>query len=401
MKLLVVCQHYYPENFQITPICEELVKRGHDVTVLAGLPNYPSGIIPKDYVRGHRDEFINGVHVYRVKELPRKRGKPRELLMNYISFWLNGMRKAGRISNQFDLVFAYQLSPVTMSLPAVKLKKRFKKPLLTYVCDLWPESIKIYIKKESSLFFRMAKMISKKVYSNSDLLICQSPSFIEYLEEVHGIDKQKMCYLPAFSDETYLEQVFEEDNGVVDFVFLGNMGKAQNLTNLLSAFKIVKNLPGLMIHFVGEGSCLEEIKNFVHANQMDNIVRFYGRRPVEEMPFFYKKADVCLVSLSDDSFVGKTLPTKVQGYMAAGKPIFGMIGGSARTIIEEAGCGVCIQPDDVNGFAELIKDCVQHPAKYKVMGEKGRNYFKAHFKKELFIDSLEGLFSKYEKNINL
>ena len=316
-KILVVCQHYYPENFQITPICEQLVKDGYDVTILTGLPNYPTGIVPDEYKKGHRDEIINGVHVVRGYEIGRRKG-PLWLAINYVSFTLSFLHKVNVLSGDFDIVLVYQLSPVLMALPGIKYANKHKVPLMIYCCDLWPESMKMYIKNEKNILFRIMKRMSQKVYSRADVLAVQSKSFIDYMEQTHGIKRDKMIYMPAFADETYLETDFTSDDNLVDFVFLGNLGIAQNLISVLEAVNKIKDVPNFKVHFVGDGSCLGQMKEFVNNNGLEDIVQFYGRRPVEEMPKFYKLADACLVSLKADNATGLTLPSKVQGYMAAG-----------------------------------------------------------------------------------
>lgn len=387
-KILVVCQHYYPENFQITPICEQLVKDGYDVTILTGLPNYPTGIVPDEYKKGHRDEIINGVHVVRGYEIGRRKG-PLWLAINYVSFTLSFLHKVNVLSGDFDIVLVYQLSPVLMALPGIKYANKHKVPLMIYCCDLWPESMKMYIKNEKNILFRIMKRMSQKVYSRADVLAVQSKSFIDYMEQTHGIKRDKMIYMPAFADETYLEKDFTSDDDVVDFVFLGNLGIAQNLISVLEAVNKIKDVPNFKVHFVGDGSCFGQMKEFVNNNGLEDIVQFYGRKPVEEMPKFYKLADACLVSLKADNATGLTLPSKVQGYMAAGLPIIGMIDGSAQEVIAEAKCGLCVNADDVDGFARIMKKFIENKEEYRDFGLNGRKYFKNNFNKRKLLDSIE------------
>ena len=387
-KILVVCQHYYPENFQITPICEQLVKDGYDVTILTGLPNYPTGIVPDEYKKGHRDEIINGVHVVRGYEIGRRKG-PLWLAINYVSFTLSFLHKVNVLSGDFDIVLVYQLSPVLMALPGIKYANKHKVPLMIYCCDLWPESMKMYIKNEKNILFRIMKRMSQKVYSRADVLAVQSKSFIDYMEQTHGIKRDKMIYMPAFADETYLETDFTSDDNLVDFVFLGNLGIAQNLISVLEAVNKIKDVPNFKVHFVGDGSCLGQMKEFVNNNGLEDIVQFYGRRPVEEMPKFYKLADACLVSLKADNATGLTLPSKVQGYMAAGLPIIGMIDGSAQEVIAEAKCGLCVNADDVDGFARVMKNFIENKEEYRDFGLNGRKYFKDNCNKRKLLDSIE------------
>ncbi|MDE7325129.1 MAG: glycosyltransferase family 4 protein [Lachnospiraceae bacterium] len=402
MKILVVCQYYYPENFQITPICEQLVRDKHEVTVLTGLPNYPTGIVPEEYKKGRRDEVINGVHVIRCYEVGRKNGVFR-LIINYISFCCSALRKVSKLQKDYDVVFTYLLSPITMALPGWKYAKKNKIPVFLYCCDLWPESSKIYIKSEKSLIYALLKKISKKVYMGSSKIGVQSNTFIPYLEEVHGIPTEKMVYLPAFADETYLTQNFNVENDTIDFVFLGNLGKAQNLIAVLKAIEKIKDVPNFKVHFVGEGSCLEDMKCFVQTHALGNIVQFYGRHPVEEMVKYYKLADACLVSLGADSKVGLTLPSKVQGYMAAGKPIIGMADGMIKIVIEEARCGICVPAGDIEGFSKALFQFISEKNKYQSCGENGRKYFRNHFSKAGYMKKLEkeleGLGRKTDVNI--
>lgn len=388
IKILTVCQYYYPEVFQVTPICEQLAADGYDVTVLTGLPNYPSGIVPEEYKKGHRDEIINGVHVIRCYEVGRKKGAI-HLAINYISFCISSLLKVRLLRKDFDLVFLYQLSPIFMGFPAFRYSKKNKTPLLIYCCDLWPESLKMYIKNEKNPIFVASRIISKKIYSSAMRIACQSSSFIPYLEKIHNIRKKKTLYLPAFADESYLDKDFKEENGIVDFVFLGNLGIAQNLICVLEAINSIKDLPNFMVHFVGEGSILENMKKYVEENSMQHIVRFYGRRPLSEMPKFYSLADVCIVSLRADNETGLTLPAKVQGYMAAGKPVLGMINGATREVIQDANCGICVDAGDINGFANGMKHLIQNQEKLDRYGANSRQYFKNNFRKELFIEKLK------------
>lgn len=402
MKILVICQYYDPENFQINDICEQLIADEQEVTVLTGLPNYPTGIVPEDYKKGHRDEVINGVHVLRCFEIGRGTGAL-QLGLNYISFYLSAMRKISLLKADFDIVFVYQLSPILMGLPGRYFSKKNHIPLLLYCCDLWPESMKMYVKSERSILFRFIKKISTRVYSSCERIICQSSSFIPYMKEVHKIPEDKLTYLPAFADEQYLSSDFTATDDIVDFVFLGNLGIAQDLISVLQAIKEIKGIQGFKVHFVGDGSCLNEMKTFVHNEGLEKIVFFYGRRPVSEMPDFYKLADVCLVSLRSDNQTGLTLPSKVQGYMAAGKPIVGMINGSAKDVIEESACGICVPAGDIHGLAEALRKFILQKECYEICGQNGREFFIRHFSKNVFMKKLYKEFDSVKEtgNVNI
>ena len=392
-RILVVCQYYYPENFQITPICEQLVQDGYGVTVLTGLPNYPTGIIPEEYKKGHRDEYVNGVHVIRCHEIPRAKGIVK-LGLNYLSYPASASRKLSSLKEEYDLVFVYQLSPVLMAIPGIKYAKKHNIPLVHYCCDLWPESMKMYIHNENNPAYKVIKTISKKIYNAANIVVGQSTSFLPYLKKTHDLDDKKLRYMPAFADEKYLESNFTPEDDTTDFVFLGNLGIAQNLIAVLSAVNKIKDIPGFKVHFVGDGTCLNEMKQYVKENHLNDVVEFYGRKPVEEMPKYYKLADACLVSLKADNATGLTLPSKVQGYMAAGKPIIGMIDGSAKDAIEESNCGICVAAGDIDGLATAMRSFIEEREKYARCGENGRTYFREHFSKNIFMKNLENTFDE-------
>jgi len=396
MKILVVCQYYYPENFQITPICEQLVADGYDVTVLTGLPNYPTGIIPEEYKHGHRKEKRNGVKIIRCFEIGRKKGVA-YLALNYLSYCFSASLRTRKLSPKYDLVFIYQLSPILMGIPGNIFSKKHKIPTVLYCCDLWPESLKMYVKSEDNPLYKAVKLLSKKIYTSADIVIGQSTSFLPYLSKTHHIPKRKLRYIPAFADEAYLKQDFSPDDDTIDFVFLGNLGIAQDLLSVLKAVEKIKDVSGFKVHFVGDGSMLSEMKDFVDAHGLKEIVKFYGRKPVEEMPIYYKLADACLVSLKADNATGLTLPSKVQGYMAAAKPIIGMIDGSAKDVIEESHCGICVRSGDVVGLSNAMRSFIIENDKYKDCGKNGREYFIENFSKKKFMQKLESEFERLVK----
>lgn len=390
LNILVVCQYYYPERFQVTDVCEQMVNDGHSVTVLTGLPNYPTGIIPDEYKRGRRrDEIINGVHVIRCFEIGRKKGAF-WMSANYMSYCISAAIKTFSLNKEkYDVIFVYETSPVTMAYPAEVYGKRKKIPVYLYCCDIWPEVVKVMIPNEKSLAFRIIKHISTKLYRGTDLISVQSKGFYEYFKEVHNISGDKICYLPQFADSEYLKYDFEpDDKEIVDFVFTGNIGIAQDIGGLLEAVDKIKEIPGFKVHLVGEGSYLEKAKLIVKQKELQNIVYFYGRQPYEDMPKYYKMADVCLATLQAGSVISLTIPSKVQGYMAAGKPIIAALSGFAKSVIEESGSGICVEPGDTDALANAMKEFICNSQKYKECGKNSRNYFVKNFTKDIYMDNL-------------
>ena len=400
MKILTICQYYYPESFKVTDVCEELAKRGHEVTVLTGRPNYPTGVVPEEYLgNAHSDEIVNGVHVIRCYERGRGKGAV-NLAINYASFYFSAMKKVKKMSKDFDIVFSYQLSPIFMALPARWYKNHRKVPMFLYCSDLWPESLKVYIKGETNPVFQWVKKVSRKVYDACDLIGTQSDVFVDYLKEVHEVPTNKLSYIPNFADESYLLEDFTpEDNGCLNLMFMGNIGVAQDLEDVVAAFaqaiKILEDdkytARGLKLHIVGGGVRLDAIKELSKELGIAENVIFYGQRPEDEMPKYYKLADACIVSLKADNKIGLTLPAKVQGYMAAGKAILGMINGSCEHVIHEAECGYCVSAGDVTGFADAIVNLIKEKDRCALYGENARAYFKKNFRKDTHVDAIEKL----------
>lgn len=394
MKILVVCQRYYPDNFQITPICERLVLDGYDVTVLTGLPNCVDGYVPKEYKgKKHRNEKLNGVKVIRCYEIGRKKG-PINLALDYISFYLSAMIKVKTLDKDFDIVFDYQLSPILMALPGCWYAKKYKKPLFVYCCDLWPESLKIYLKNERNPLYKYIKRISKKVYSSANLIAIQSKSFLNYLQRVHQIPESKIKYVPTYGDDAYLNMDLSTiDNNLLDFVFLGNVAIAQDLASVLEAFALAcQKSDKLRLHIVGSGSYLKQLKQKTLEYQLESKVVFYGTQPYSEMPKYYRLADACILSLKSDNEIGLTLPGKTQSYLAAGKPIIGMINGSAQEVIKESGCGICVNAGDINALANVMLTFPINPKKAEIFGMNGRAFFQKEFTKEKYMKSIEMIF---------
>ena len=386
MKILVVCQYYYPEPFRIHEVCEELVSRGHELTVLTGLPNYPMGVIPPEYRNGQRRlENINGVKVIRVKETPRTKGKV-GLAKNYVSFVWHGCLKALTMKKDFDVIFVYQLSPILMAIPAFTAKwfSRTKRIAL-YCLDLWPESlVSLNISKDSA-FFKAIRTVSRRIYNGADIVAYTSRKFEDYFREELKLKQKNYTYIPQFADELFTGVASSEHEGF-NLVFAGNVGEMQSVDTIIRAAARIED-PSVKWHIVGDGFALEECRKLCAELKADDRVTFYGRKPVEEMPDFYAMADAMLVTLADNKTISYTLPGKVQSYMAAGKPILAAANGEIASLISEAGCGMCAgaQNDkELAGLALALKT-----ADLKTMGINSRKYYDEHFSKKKHVDAIE------------
>ena len=391
MKILVVCQHYYPEPFRITDICEALVQEGHSVTVITGTPNYPMGKIYPGYKgKAKRDEVLNGVKIHRCFEIGRRSGILFRFL-NYYSFALSSKRFAKKLKEDFDVVFTNQLSPIMMSYGAVAYKKKHNKKMVLYCMDLWPESLAAGGIKRGSFLYKHYHKVSKNVYSQADSLLITSAMFKEYLMEEFNIPENRIEHLPQYAEGIFDPAVCKKvQNDTIDLMFAGNIGTAQSIPTILEVAKRTQDIANLRWHFVGEGSELENCKTIVEQAQLSERVTFYGRKPLEEMPQYYAKADAMLVTLMDDPVVKLTLPGKVQTYMAAGKPIIGATGGETVWVVENAACGYCGDAEDVEMLEKNVRKFCEDYANGRVdiLGQNAVEYYNKHFTKELFVHKL-------------
>lgn len=387
MKILVICQYYYPEPFRIPDICEELVRRGHQVTVVTGTPNYPMGEIYKGYEYGKKkQEVINGVKVHRCFTIGRKGGTVKRFL-NYYSYAISSSLHTLLMTEKFDVVFVNQLSPVMMAYAGLVYKKIHHKKLVMYCLDLWPASLCAGGVKDNSLVYKVFHKISASIYRKADLILITSNMFKDYLHGELGISKQKIHYLPQ-----YAEQLFEPEKCVkvpddwTDLMFAGNIGKVQNVEIILKAAKVLKD-KRIRFHIVGDGTDLDRLKGIKKKYNLNNVI-FHGRQPLEKMPEYYSKADAMLVTMKADPVLNLTLPGKVQTYMAAGKPIIGAIDGETMEVIKEAKCGYCGSANSVKELVENIN--LIHLAEDKIQfATLSRRYYAKHFARDVFMDTLE------------
>jgi len=387
MKILVICQYYYPEPFRISDICESLVKKGHKITVLTGLPNYPEGRVLDDYRYGKkRNEVLNGVKVIRSFEIGR--GKSNfKLFLNYLSFTVSASMKVFFIKEEFDVILVNQLSPVMMAIPAILYKKKHNKKVLLYCLDLWPDSLSAGGVKAGSIIYKLFLKLSKWIYSSVDMILVTSSMFIVYFESTLKINTTNIKHLPQYAEELFSHSKTMTQNGKFNFVFAGNIGDMQSVETIVKAANELRGYSNITFHIVGDGSKLDECRQNAHNLGLNNVV-FYGIKPVGEMPHFYGMADAMLITLKDNKTLSYTLPGKIQSYMAAHKPIIGAINGETMHVIKESGCGLCCPAEDYKGLADLVLQfCNNH--KKAQMAESSYKFYIKNYSKERFMTILE------------
>ncbi len=396
MKILIISQYYFPEQFQVNEIAPELVRRGHQVSVVCGVPNYPKGVVFEGYetqegiaAKEKEYEEQTGVKVVHVPQIPRGH-HPIKLLRNYWSFVRNGKKVVRELEGDFDVVLGYQLSPITSMIPALEYKKLHGTPVVFYTLDIWPASSESMLHGKKNPLYVWVKWLSKRIYQEADRILVTSRPFIDYLHRMSKIPVERMAYLPQHAGTEMLTMDLEaETSDVRNFMFAGNLGKGQWVHVIIQAAAILGKRDDYKIHIVGDGRQRESLEKMVRENGLTENIIFYGNQKREDMPSFYRKADVLIITLRGNNEVGNTMPGKLQMYMTTGKPVIGAINGAACEIIEEARCGSCVKAGDYKGLAGLMDYYINHPENCKLQGDNGRKYFKEHFTLEKYMDGLE------------
>lgn len=385
MKILVICQYYFPEPFRVADICEELVRRGNAVTVVTGVPNYPMGEIYPGYEHGERaQEIINGVRVIRCPIHPRKKGALHRL-WNYYSYPFQSKRALKQLENDFDVVFIYQLSPVMMANAGIWYAKKHHIKSTLYCLDLWPASLNAG-GISNGLIYSWFRRESEKVYGNVDQILISSQSFASYFHEEFGRDDTLL--LQQYAETAYSpNECKKKADECIDFMFTGNVGVMQSVDTIIKAAALCKDIRNIRWHIVGDGIDLESCKTL--AEKLEVPVIFHGRQPLEQMPHYYSMADAMLITLKNDPVISMTLPGKMQSYMAAGKPIIGAINGEAKKVIEQFKCGYCVPACDYEELAVACRKFAEDRSEHNVMGKNARAAYEQEYSKDKFIDSLE------------
>lgn len=387
MKILVVCQHYWPEPFPLTNICEELVKLGNDVHVITDIPNYPMGEVYPGYENHmHRIEEHNGVKITRAYTIPRKHNIFFRFL-NYYSYSIFSTNYAKKLKDDYDVVFTNQTSPIMMTRAAFAYARKHSKKVVLYCMDLWPASLAAGGIKENSIIYTHYKKVSGDLYRKADRVLITSQMFKGYLMNIHQVEESRICYLPQYAESRFdnIKQK-EKNNDTFDFVFAGNIGVAQSIKTIIKAAEILKNDNRIYWHIIGDGSELENIKLMAADLRLSNVI-FYGRKPIEDMPKYYELADAMLVTLTKDPFISLTLPGKVQTYMAAGKPIIGAALGEIPRVISDAHCGYCAHAEDSKGLADAVQSFIKCQNRSE-LGKNAKEFYDNHFSKQKFMSSL-------------
>ncbi|KAB0671384.1 glycosyltransferase family 4 protein [Oryzomonas sagensis] len=398
MHILVVTQYFWPENFRINDLVSGLIGRGHRVTVLTGIPNYPEGKYYDGYgpFQKHEQEYA-GARVVRVPILSRGKGRGFRLTLNYLSFVISACLLGPlRCRNNYDLIFVFGLSPITLVLPALFFKKIHKIPLMLWVQDLWPESLIAAGAVSSPAVIGMVGRLVKLIYNRCDRILITSRAFVSSIIQYVN-DNGQICYLPQYAEDVYHvvnpfdntpERLLIPEGFVV--MFAGNIGAAQDFETIISAAAQLREYKDIHFVVLGDGRMRQWVEGEISRLQLSDTFHLLGRYPLESMPYFFSLADAMLVTLKKNPIFSLTIPAKIQSYLACGRPIIAALDGEGARIIEEAAAGyTCTTEDPTALAATILQTRNTLDDQRRLAGENGLKYYRTHFDRNMLIDRLE------------
>jgi glycosyltransferase involved in cell wall biosynthesis len=406
MRILVITQYFWPENFPINDFASGLQDKGHDVEVLTGIPNYPQGRIFQGYSAfGPTKDTFKEMVVHRVPLVPRGNGSRIRLALNFVSFAvMASIFSPLYCRKRYDIIFVYEPSPITVALPAIVLKMFKSAPIVFWMQDLWPESLSATGAIRSKAVLNIAELLVRLIYKGCDYIFAQSKAFIPSIIQLGG-DPDRIFYYPNSAAPLYRPMSLAADAAerslVPDgfrVVFAGNVGAAQDFNNILSAAEMLTSHKDIHWIILGNGRMSSWVEAEIYKRGLSDTVHLLGRHPVEAMPRFFALADALLVTLKKEPIFALTIPSKIQSYLACGKPIIAALDGEGARTIDEAGAGLTCPAQNPTALSRAVLNVYEMAqGERDVMGAKGRKYFESHFEREMLLDRLIGLLSQLKK----
>ena len=396
-KILVVTQHFWPENFRINDIVEGFLQDGIAVDVLCGLPNYPKGEwFPGYSAAGPFEEEWHGARLYRCKEVPRRGNTSVNIFLNYVSWPWYAAHALHRLPGGYDAVFCFNTSPVLMCWPAIRYAKKHHIPFTNYVLDIWPENLYSVLNVKNKALRAIAQGVSDALYKKADRLIAMSEPLQQRLCQRTGMPPQKVAVIPQYCEDFYAvpqpdAALQAQFGGRFNLVFTGTFTPAQSLETVITAVQDARSRGADMLHLslVGDGMSRAALEAKVKELHAEDAVTFYGSVPATDIPKFTALADALIVCLSDSPDLGLTVPAKVASYMAAGKPVLASMDGAGNAAVAAAG-GLSSPACDAAALADnLLALTRMGAAQRAAMGQSAKEYYLAHYRRSELLRKLE------------
>lgn len=407
MRILIVTNHFWPENFRVNDLAFAMKDRGHDVSVLTGVPDYPEGRFYEGYgIFRRRFEIHKGVKIARFPLLPRGKGRSWELALNYLSSaFFSCLVAPFYCSGKYDLVFIFDTSPISIAFPAIVIKKLQSIPIILWVLDLWPESLSATGAVRSSRVLGMVRRFVRFIYGQSDRILVSSRGFVQSINETGGYDRE-ITYFPNWVEPEYLTEGTKGKSEAVPalpegfrVMFAGNIGMAQDFETILAAAERLVTYPDIHWVILGDGRMAEWVKDQVQQRNLARQFHLLGRHSAEAMPHFFSQADAMLMTLRREPIFALTAPGKLQSYMACGKPIIAAIDGEGAKLVEEAGAGLVCPAESPVALADQVLELYRMPPSMRQKyGEQGRRYCLDHFDRNKLFAKLEKMMVELVEN---
>ncbi len=387
MRILIVSQYFWPESFIINDLARSLALEGHEVSVATGKPNYPTGRIWPGYTQAgaSREIYAGKIEVFRVPLRPRGSAGVVGLSLNYLSFVVSGLLHFPRLlrARSFDTVLFFGVSPLTAAIPGIFVAWQKKAHLALWIQDLWPHSLAATGLVTNRFALRLVSLMMRAIYHCADTLLLQSEAFEQPVADY--ADPAKLVYFPnpapmdEFSEESLppgLEEIFSH---YFSIVFAGNLGRAQSVETIVEAARHLRDQPQIRFIVVGTGSEAGRMQEMISESSLENII-LVGSVERALMPLVFRRAHALLVTLKSEPSLGMVVPSKIQAYMQAGKPIIGALNGEGARLIKTTGCGLVVTAEDSVGLAKSILTLYSMPvSKLEAMGLAGQRFFETHF----------------------
>lgn len=379
MHILILTQWYPPEPvLLLQELAQSLQEQNHQVTVLTGFPNYPSGTLYPGYsLRPYQKEVIEGVEITRVILYPEHSSSGIKRALNYLSFALACLIFGAWNVPKPDVIFTYH-PPLTVGLPTYVLSRLWNVPFVYQIQDLWPETLSATGMLHNKQILSLIGKVAKWLYSKADGILVISPGFRQNLIS-KGVPASKIDFVSNWVDTTVYYRAESDPElarelGMADHfnvMFAGNMGEAQGLETVIEAALLLKDMPNLQFVMVGDGIAESRLRQLVNQYQLANV-RFLGRFQPQDMPRLYALADILLVHLKDNPLFHITIPHKTLAYLASGRPILAAVAGDVADMVSSIGAGVTCPPQDPQALAEAVRSLYEMPSEtLRAMGEKG------------------------------
>lgn len=401
MRLLIVSQYFPPEPFRVGDLAAGLRDLGNEVEVLTAFPAYPLDHLYQGYrLRIYQRDRYEGIPVLRVPFYPGYGAGGLKRALNSLSFALSGSLIGAALVRPPDAILVYQVSPVTMALPALVVRALRGGRVYLWVQDLWPETLEALNVITRPALLRLADRLVRFIYHRCDRILVQSPGFIEAVA-ARGISHNRIIYLPNWAEELYRvlppDPIFmraEGLDGTFNLIFAGNLGLAQNIGLLLDVAEMLRDHLEIRFIIVGDGSEFPMLVERARMRGLRNVI-FKGRQPLEKMPRYFAAADALVVQLKMNPVFAVTIPSKVQSYLACGRPILAALVGSGAEVIKEAGAGIVCQPDDAQALRDAVLTLWRMPRQEReAMGRNARRYYERHFERRLILTQLDAILNQ-------